>query len=115
MTKADPINGTRVALLFERPSASVKGLPLSAPFAMGKIALLGLVENMARELPKKTDVAWINISDAILKPGRTKLNDKPRSMLRLGTYRHLIEYDRSASQTRSTFQPRREMSWTVRH
>ena len=31
-------------------SAGVKGFPLSAPFAMGKFALRGLAQSMAREL-----------------------------------------------------------------
>src|ERR1700740_255187 len=38
------------AILFTGASASVKGYPLSAPFAMGKFALRGLAQSMAREL-----------------------------------------------------------------
>src|SRR3984957_18357264 len=37
-------------ILFTGASASVKGYPLSAPFAMGKFALRGLAQSMAREL-----------------------------------------------------------------
>src|SRR5215469_9795800 len=40
----------RGAILFTGASASVKGYPLSAPFAMGKFALRGLAQSMAREL-----------------------------------------------------------------
>ena len=36
------------AILFTGASASVKGYPLSAPFAMGKFALRGLAQSMAR-------------------------------------------------------------------
>ena len=38
------------AILFTGASASVKGYPQSAPFAMGKFALRGLAQSMAREL-----------------------------------------------------------------
>src|SRR5262249_22888440 len=37
-------------ILFSGASAGVKGYPRSAPFAMGKFALRGLVQSMAREL-----------------------------------------------------------------
>ena len=40
----------RGAVLFTGASASVKGYPLSAPFAMGKFALRGLAQSMARAL-----------------------------------------------------------------
>ena len=38
------------AILFTGASASVKGYPQSAPFAMGKFALRGHAQSMAREL-----------------------------------------------------------------
>ena len=38
------------AILFTGASASVKGYKLSAPFAMGKFALRGLAQSIAREL-----------------------------------------------------------------
>ena len=38
------------ALLFTGASASVKGYPQSAPFAMAKFALRGLAQSLAREL-----------------------------------------------------------------
>ena len=40
----------RGAILFTGASASVKGYAQSAPFAMGKFALRGLAQSMAREL-----------------------------------------------------------------
>ena len=46
------------AIFFTGASASVKGYALSAPFAMGKFALRGLAQSMARELqPKGIHVA----------------------------------------------------------
>ena len=46
------------AILFTGASASVKGYPGSAPFAMGKFALRGLAQSIARELgPKGIHVA----------------------------------------------------------
>src|SRR6516165_1029892 len=40
----------RGAILFTGASASVKGYPQSAPFAMGKFALRGLAQSLAREM-----------------------------------------------------------------
>src|SRR5262245_25087076 len=50
----------RGAILFTGASASVKGYPQSAPFAMGKFALRGLAQSMARELaPQGIHVAHL--------------------------------------------------------
>jgi NAD(P)-dependent dehydrogenase (short-subunit alcohol dehydrogenase family) len=48
------------AILFTGASASVKGYPLSAPFAMGKFALRGLAQSMARELSPKASTLRIS-------------------------------------------------------
>ena len=70
------------AILLTGASASVKGYPNSAPFAMGKFALRGLAESMARELqPQNIHVAHFIIDGAIRNPGRTEPPDKPDSML----------------------------------
>ena len=54
------------AILFTGASASVKGYPQSAPFAMGKFALRGLAQSMARELaPQGIHVAHFVIDGAI--------------------------------------------------
>ena len=54
------------AILFTGASASVKGYPLSAPFAMGKFALRGLAQSMARELaPQGLHVAHFVIDGGI--------------------------------------------------
>jgi NAD(P)-dependent dehydrogenase (short-subunit alcohol dehydrogenase family) len=70
------------AVLFTGASASVKGYAQSAPFAMGKFALRGLAQSMARELaPQGIHVAHFVIDGAIRNPGRTEPADKPDSML----------------------------------
>jgi NAD(P)-dependent dehydrogenase (short-subunit alcohol dehydrogenase family) len=70
------------AVLFTGASASVKGYPLSAAFAMGKFALRGLAQSMARELsPQGVHVAHFVIDGAIRNPGRVEPADKPDSML----------------------------------
>jgi NAD(P)-dependent dehydrogenase (short-subunit alcohol dehydrogenase family) len=57
------------AIFFTGASASVKGYAQSAPFAMGKFALRGLAQSMARELaPKNIHVAHFVI-DGGIRPG----------------------------------------------
>jgi NAD(P)-dependent dehydrogenase (short-subunit alcohol dehydrogenase family) len=54
------------AIFFTGASASVKGYVNSAPFAMGKFALRGLAQSMARELaPKNIHVAHFVIDGGI--------------------------------------------------
>ena len=56
------------AIFFTGASASVKGYAESAPFAMGKFALRGLAQSMARELaPKGVHVAHFVIDGGISK------------------------------------------------
>lgn len=58
------------AILFTGASASVKGYAESAPFAMGKFALRGLAQSMARELaPKNIHVAHFVIDGGIERQG----------------------------------------------
>jgi NAD(P)-dependent dehydrogenase (short-subunit alcohol dehydrogenase family) len=89
------------AILFTGASASVKGYPLSAPFAMGKFALRGLAQSMARELaPQGIHVAHFVIDGAIRNPGRVEPADRPDSMLDpdaiAGSYLHVLQQPRSA-------------------
>src|SRR5215475_13383283 len=89
------------AILFTGASASVKGYPLSAPFAMGKFALRGLAQSLARELsPQGIHVAHFVIDGAIRNPGRTEPPDAPDSMLDpdaiAATYWHVAQQPRSA-------------------
>jgi NAD(P)-dependent dehydrogenase (short-subunit alcohol dehydrogenase family) len=72
----------RGAILFTGASASVKGYAQSAPFAMGKFALRGLAQSMARELsPQGIHVAHFVIDGGIRSASRTEAPDRPDSML----------------------------------
>jgi len=63
-------------------SASVKGYPNSSAFAMGKFALSGLAQSMARELsPKNVHVAHFVIDGGIRSAARVNPNDNPDSFL----------------------------------
>jgi NAD(P)-dependent dehydrogenase (short-subunit alcohol dehydrogenase family) len=74
--------GKHGAILFTGASASVKGYPQSAPFAMGKFALRGLAQSMARELsPQGIHVAHFVIDGGIRSAVRTEAADRPDSML----------------------------------
>jgi NAD(P)-dependent dehydrogenase (short-subunit alcohol dehydrogenase family) len=91
----------RGAILFTGASASVKGYKLSAPFAMGKFALRGLAQSIARELaPQGIHVAHFVIDGAIRNPGRSEPAGAPDSMLDpdaiARTYLHVLRQDRSA-------------------
>src|SRR5882757_8483365 len=70
------------AILFTGASASVKGYPQSAPFAMGKFALRGLAQSMARELsPQGLHIAHFVIDGGIRSAARTEDPERPDSML----------------------------------
>ena len=89
------------AILLTGASAGVKGYPQSAPFAMGKFALRGLAQSMARELqPQNIHVAHFVIDGGILNPGRSEPADRPDSMLRpdaiAQSYLDVMRQDRSA-------------------
>ena len=61
----------RGTILFTGASASIKGFPNSASFAMGKLGLSGLVQSMARELqPRNIHVAQVVIDGGIYDPTR---------------------------------------------
>jgi NAD(P)-dependent dehydrogenase (short-subunit alcohol dehydrogenase family) len=70
------------AILFTGASASVKGYPQSAPFAMGKFALRGLAQSLSRELsPQGIHVAHFVIDGGIRSAARAEPPDRPDSML----------------------------------
>ena len=76
------LQSKRGAILFTGASASVKGYAQSAPFAMGKFALRGLAQSMARELsPQGIHVAHFVIDGGIRSATRTEAADRPDSML----------------------------------
>jgi NAD(P)-dependent dehydrogenase (short-subunit alcohol dehydrogenase family) len=66
------------AIFFTGASASVKGYAESAPFAMGKFALRGLAQSMARELaPKGIHVAHFVIDGGIAQgPGDARAKER---------------------------------------
>jgi len=89
------------AILFTGASASVKGYAQSAPFAMGKFALRGLAQSMARELqPHGIHVGHVVIDGGIRSERRTDPPDKPDSLLDpdaiAQSYLHLLWQPRSA-------------------
>jgi len=90
------------AILLTGASASVKGFAGSAPFAMGKFALRGLGQSLARELqPQGIHVAHIVIDGAIRDPARGgEPPESPDSQLDpdaiVRAYRDLLRQDRSA-------------------
>jgi NAD(P)-dependent dehydrogenase (short-subunit alcohol dehydrogenase family) len=91
----------RGVIVFTGASASVKGYAQSAPFAMGKFALRGLAQSMARELaPQGIHVAHVVIDGGIKSAARQDPPDKPASFLDpdaiAATYLHLIQQPRSA-------------------
>jgi NAD(P)-dependent dehydrogenase (short-subunit alcohol dehydrogenase family) len=94
------------AILFTGASASVKGYARSAPFAMGKFALRGLAQSMARELaPKNVHVAHFVIDGGVRSAGRQEPPDRPDSMLDPDAIAH--------SYLAVLKQPRSAWSWEV--
>ena len=72
----------RGSILLTGASASVKGYPQSAAFAMGKFALRGLAQSMARELaPKGIHVAHFVIDGGIRQPGEARSDRGPDGFL----------------------------------
>lgn len=89
------------AIFFTGASASVKGYPRSAPFAMGKFALRGLAQSIARELaPQNIHVAHFVIDGSIRSATRPEPADKPDSLLDpdaiAQTYLNILHQPRSA-------------------
>ena len=86
------------AILFTGASASVKGYAESAPFAMGKFALRGLAQSMARELaPKGIHVAHFVIDGAIRPRGRVDADDATLDPDAIAeTYLRVLQQPRSA-------------------
>jgi NAD(P)-dependent dehydrogenase (short-subunit alcohol dehydrogenase family) len=89
------------AILFTGASASVKGYARSAPFAMGKFALRGLAQSMARELaPQNIHVAHFVIDGAVRSARGQDSGDRPDRMLDpdaiAETYLAILKQPRSA-------------------
>jgi NAD(P)-dependent dehydrogenase (short-subunit alcohol dehydrogenase family) len=88
-------------ILFTGASASVKGYAQSAPFAMGKFALRGLAQSMARELgPQGIHVAHVVVDGGIRSTRRPEAAAGADTMLDpdaiAASYLHLVQQHRSA-------------------
>lgn len=88
-------------MLFTGASAGVKGYAQSAPFAMGKFALRGLCQSLARELaPQNIHVAHFVIDGGIYQPERGTPFDNPDKTLHpdaiAQSYLAIADQDRSA-------------------
>ena len=88
------------AILFTGASAGVKGFPQSAAFAMGKFALRGLAQSMARELaPLGIHVGHI-VVDGGIRPSGEAADDGKDDRLDpdaiAATYLHLLSQPRNA-------------------
>jgi NAD(P)-dependent dehydrogenase (short-subunit alcohol dehydrogenase family) len=91
----------RGAILLTGASASVKGFPHSAAFAMGKFALRGLAQSAARELgPKGIHIAHFVIDGGVRSARRPDPADRPDSTLDpdgiAQTYLEVLRQPRSA-------------------
>jgi NAD(P)-dependent dehydrogenase (short-subunit alcohol dehydrogenase family) len=89
------------AILLTGASASIKGYPHSAAFAMGKFALRGLAQSAARELgPKGIHVAHFVIDGGVRSARRPDPADRPDSTLDpdaiAQTYVEVLRQPRSA-------------------
>ena len=91
------------AIFFTGASASVKGYAQSAPFAMGKFALRGLAQSMARELgPKNIHIAHFVIDGGVRNAERGRPGDaaSPDGLLEpdaiAHTYMAVLDQPRSA-------------------
>ena len=86
------------SIMFTGASASVKGYPGSSCFAMGKFALRGLAQSMARELaPRGVHVAHFVIDGGIASAARVPDHDEwldPDAIAE--TYLHVHRQHRSA-------------------
>lgn len=97
-------------ILFTGASASVKGYPLSASFAMGKFALRGLAQSMARELaPQGIHVAHFVIDGGVRNPDRPGRHEQPGD-----TPDHFLDPDAIAETYMHVLkQPRSAWTWEV--
>jgi NAD(P)-dependent dehydrogenase (short-subunit alcohol dehydrogenase family) len=90
------------AIFFTGASASVKGYANSAPFAMGKFALRGLAQSMARELaPKNIHVAHFVIDGGIRAANDARAGERGEDGMLLPdeiakNYLHVYRQHRSA-------------------
>ena len=95
------LSAGRGAILLTGATAGVKGFANSSSFAMGKFALRGLAQSLARELaPQGVHVAHFVIDGGIRSTTRPGTNDAPDALLEpdaiAETYWHVMHQHRSA-------------------
>ena len=97
----------RGSIFFTGASASVKGYAQSAPFAMGKFALRGLAQSMARELsPQGLHVAHFVIDGGISRGAQDTRRDRgPDGLLEPAAIAETYLYVHD--------QPRNAWSWEI--
>src|SRR5437868_14516538 len=97
----------RGSIFFTGASASVKGYAQSAPFAMGKFALRGLAQSMARELsPQGLHVAHFVIDGGISRGAQDTRRDRgPDGLLEPAAIAATYPYGHD--------QPRNAWSWEI--
>ena len=100
----------RGAIFFTGASASVKGYAQSAPFALGKFAVRGLAQSLAREFqPRGIHVAHFVIDGAVASHERPADPAKPDAMLDpeaiAETYMAILKQPRSAWSTEVELRP----------
>lgn len=85
------------AMLFTGASAGVKGFANSSTFAMGKFALRGLCQSLARELhPQGVHIGHFVIDGGIAKPGQDNDDDTRLDPDAIAdSYLHVIDQPRS--------------------
>ena len=97
----------RGTILLTGASAGVKGFAESAPFAMGKFALRGLGESLARELhPKNIHVCHFTIDGGITSASRVQGEDnllEPDAIA--DSYLHVLAQPRSAWSSELALRP----------
>ena len=97
----------RGTILLTGASAGVKGFAESAPFAMGKFALRGLGESLARELhPKNIHVCHFVIDGGIASAARAQGDDnllEPDAIA--DSYLHVLAQPRSAWSSEMAIRP----------
>ncbi len=88
-------------------SAGVKGFPQSAPFAMGKFALRGLAESMARELhPQNIHICHFVIDGGIASANRIPEGDNLLSPDAIAdSYLHVLAQPRTAWSSEMAIRP----------
>ena len=96
MLANEPENGCKGTILFTGASAGVKGFANSSSFAMGKFALRGLAQSLARELhPKGIHIGHFVIDGGIGDSEPKEAEDRLHPDAIADTYFHVYRQPRS--------------------